>query len=51
MIGYIKARLSERSTWIGIVAAATGAAALAAPWSYVAMAAGAIAAIIPERTQ
>lgn len=46
---YLRARLSERSTWAGIVVAVTGGAALPSPYSWLAIAAGAIGAILPER--
>lgn len=46
-IGYIKARLAERSTWLGIGVAITGASALEAPWSYTFMAVGVIGCLVP----
>lgn len=46
-IGYIKSRLKERSTWVGITLAVTSAAALPAPWSYALVAVGIIGAIVP----
>ena len=49
MIGFIKARLSERSTWLLIGAGVTAASALPEPWSYVSMAVGAIAAMINNK--
>lgn len=49
VIGYIKARLAEASTWAGIVAAITGGATLAAPYSWLAIAAGTIAVLVPTR--
>jgi hypothetical protein len=48
MIGFIKARLSERSTWLLIGAGVTAASTLPEPWSYVSMAVGVIAALIPD---
>ncbi|HEX5184452.1 MAG TPA: hypothetical protein VFW19_15045 [Allosphingosinicella sp.] len=47
VLSYIKARLDERSTWAGIAAAIGGGAALASPYSWLAIAAGTIAAIVP----
>lgn len=48
MIGFIKARLSERSTWLLIGTSVAAASALVAPWSYVSIAVGAVAALIPD---
>jgi len=48
MLSFIKARLSERSTWLLIGTSVAAASALIAPWSYVSMAVGAIAAMIPD---
>ncbi len=47
VISYIKARLGERSTWAAISAAVVGAAAVAAPYSYILIAAGIIGAVAP----
>lgn len=47
VLSYLKARLGERSTWGAIGMGVTGAAALAAPWSYAFMAAGVIGALVP----
>lgn len=49
-LGYIKARLSEASTWASLGAGAAASAALAAPWSYVAMGCAAIGALVPEKS-
>lgn len=46
-LGYIKARLSERSTWLGIGVAITGASTLEAPWSYAFVAVGVIGCLVP----
>ena len=46
---YLRARLLERSTWVGIGAAIAGAAALPSPYSWLCIAAGIVAAIAPER--
>lgn len=48
MIAYIKARLNERTTWAGIVAAVAFGSTLAHPWDYVAIALGAIAVFVPS---
>lgn len=48
MIGYVRARLNERSTWMLISAGVGGAAALASPWSYVAALIGVVAALVPD---
>jgi hypothetical protein len=48
MLKFIKARLSERSTWLLIGASITTAAYLSDPWSYVSMAVGVVAAFIPD---
>lgn len=45
---YIKARLSERSTYLLIGAAITAAAALPWPWSLVSAIVGTIAAFTPD---
>lgn len=50
LIAYIKSRLSEASSWAALGAGATAAAALAAPWSYVAMVCAAIGVLVPEKT-
>lgn len=47
-IGYIKARLGERSTWAAISAAVVGAAAVAVPYSYILIAVGVIGAVVPS---
>lgn len=47
MIGYIKARLAESSTWGAVVLAITGGAALPSPYSWLAISAGVIGAIVP----
>lgn len=50
VIGYIRSRLNERSTWLMIGTAVAGAAALPAPWDYVAVGVGVIAALVPDGT-
>lgn len=47
LVRYIKNRLCEKTTWAGIVVAITGGAALDSPYSWCAIAAGTIAAILP----
>jgi hypothetical protein len=51
VISYIKDRLGERSTWAAIGVAVTGAAAVAAPYSYILIAVGVIGAIVPTSTK
>ena len=48
MMKFIKARLSERSTWLLIGTSVAAASALVAPWSYVSVAVGVVAALIPD---
>jgi len=48
IVGYIKARLAEPSTWAALGAGATAASALSPPWSYVAMACAAVGVLVPE---
>ena len=45
---YLRNRACERSTWIAIGVGVPVAAALAAPWSYCAIAVAAIGALTPE---
>lgn len=45
---YAKARLGERSTWVGVMTAATSAAVIPEPWSYILFAAGVVMVIVPE---
>lgn len=47
IIRYLKARLLENSTWFGIGVAVTGGSALATPYSWIAIAAGVIAVLVP----
>lgn len=46
-LSYIKARLAERSTWVGVGVAITGASALEVPWSYAFVAVGVIGCLVP----
>lgn len=48
MIAYVKARLREKTTWAGIVAAVAFGSTLTHPWDYVAIALGALAVFVPE---
>ena len=47
ILRYLKDRLDERSTWVGIGAAITGAAALSSPFSWLAIATGTVAVLVP----
>lgn len=47
VVGYLKARFNERSTYGAIVAAIGIAAALQAPWSYLSVAVGVIGVLVP----
>ncbi len=49
LLAYLKARLTERSTWAGIGAAIVGGSALPGPFSWLAMGAGVIAMLVPTR--
>lgn len=48
MIGFLKARLSERSTWLLIGTGLAGASMLPVPWSYMSATVGVIAALVPD---
>lgn len=48
MIGYLKARLRERSSWVAFVAAVTAASLLEHPWDIVAAVCGVIGVLAPE---
>lgn len=47
-IGYVKARLGERSTWVGVGVACGAAAALAYPWNVISFGVGVVASMIPD---
>lgn len=47
VLGYLKRRVAEQSTWVSIGIAITGAAALSPPWSYLFVAVGVIGALVP----
>ena len=47
MLKYLKNRLDEKSTWVSIGAGVTAAAALAAPWCYVAAAVATLGVLAP----
>ncbi|MBO9581054.1 MAG: hypothetical protein J7498_09205 [Sphingobium sp.] len=51
LLGYLKARLQERSSWAGIGAAIIGGSALPAPFSWLAVMAGVIATLVPAKGQ
>ena len=48
IVEYIKARLNEKTTWAGVVAAVTAGAALEIPYSWLVIAAGVIAVVVPS---
>ena len=50
-IGFIKARLEERSTWIWIGTAVAGASSLPKPWNYFSLAVGVIAGMCPNKDE
>lgn len=47
-IGYVKARLGERSTWVGVGVACGAAAALSTPWNIISFSVGVIASMVPD---
>lgn len=49
MIQYLKNRLEERSTWIGLGGVVTGAAALSSPYSWIVIGLGAVAMLCPTK--
>jgi len=51
ILEYIKARLAEGSTWAAITVAISGGAMLPAPYSWLAIAAGVIGALVPTSKQ
>jgi hypothetical protein len=48
MISYIKSRLKERSTLVGIGTAVAAASALPGPWNWISLAVGTLAALVPD---
>lgn len=50
-LSYLKNRLDEKSTWAGVAAAITGGAALPSPYSWLCIAAGTIAVLIPTSSK
>lgn len=46
---YLTQRLDEKSTWAGIGTAIAGGAALSAPYSWLAIGAGTIMVLIPDK--
>ncbi len=51
LVGYLKARLREASSWAAIVAAITAASVLEWPWDIAAAAAGIIGVLVPEQSK
>lgn len=49
IVRYLKARMRERSTWLGVAGAATTAAVVPEPWSWLLYAASVMAALTPEK--
>ena len=47
---WLKQRLSEPSTWAGIGGVVTAAAAVAAPYSWIAMVCGTVALLLAEKS-
>lgn len=47
-VGYVKARLAEKSTWGFITAGIAGASVLPRPWSYFSMGSTFIMSMIPD---
>ena len=48
--GYVKQRLGEPSTWVALGGSVAAVSALPAPWSYVGLGCGVMAAMVPNRT-
>jgi hypothetical protein len=48
-LGYVKGRLVEASTWVSIGITITAVSQLTPPWSYVGLACGIMAAMVPNR--
>lgn len=48
LIRYIRRRLNERSTVVGIGTAVAAASALPAPWNWISLAVGTVAALVPD---
>lgn len=48
LLGFIKSRVGERSTWVGIGMAVSAAAVLPWPWSAIAFAAGVVSSFVPD---
>lgn len=47
MLDYVRNRLNEKSTWAGVVAAITAGATLSPPYSWLVIAAGVVAVLVP----
>ncbi|THD35721.1 MAG: hypothetical protein E7773_10260 [Sphingomonas sp.] len=48
LVTYLENRLLERSTWVGFGGAVAAAAALSPPLSYIGMACGMVAMLVPN---
>lgn len=48
-LSYVKTRLGEGSTWVSIGASVAAVSALTPPWSYIGLACGVMAAMVPNR--
>lgn len=48
VLGYLKRRLEERTTWAAIGLAVTGGAALPSPYSWIVIAVGVIGVLVPS---
>ena len=48
MIGYLKRRLAEKTTWASIAVAVTGAAALPSPYSWIIIGLGICGVLAPS---
>ena len=50
-LSYLKARLSEGSTWVAIGGTVAAVSVLTPPWSYIGLACGVMAAMVPNQVQ
>jgi len=48
LVRYIKSRLRERSTFVGIGTAIIAASALPEPWNWLSLAVGTMASMVPD---
>lgn len=51
IVGYLKDRLGEKSTWAAIGIGVTGAASLVIPWSYLFIAVAVVGALVPTSSK